>query len=88
MTKEAEQQIAEAKTIEEKIKAVNKLLHDGEPGNISIDNYSGFTGYKPQFISMLLTQYLSSAIGDLRKYTPRSLPTRPKKERQALPLHR
>lgn len=49
-TKETEQQIAEAKTIEEKIKAVNRLLQDGEPGNISIDNYSGFTGYKPQYI--------------------------------------
>ena len=50
MTEQAKQQIAEAKTIEEKIKAVNQLLHDGEPKNISIDNYSGFTGYKPQFI--------------------------------------
>ena len=43
-------QIAEARTTEEKIKAVNKVLLYGEPGNISIDNYSGFTGYKPQFI--------------------------------------
>src|SRR5437660_2723323 len=50
MTEQTKQQIADAKTIEEKIKAVNKLLHDGEPGNISIDNYSGFTGYKPQYI--------------------------------------
>ncbi len=38
MTKEAEKQIAEAKTTEEKIKAVNKLLQDGEPKNISVDN--------------------------------------------------
>ena len=50
MTEQTKQQIAEAKTIEEKIKAVNTILHDGEPGNISQDNYSGFTGYKPQFI--------------------------------------
>ena len=50
MTEQAKQQIAEAKTTEEKIKAVNQLLHDGEPGNISIDNYSGFTGYKPQYL--------------------------------------
>ncbi len=50
MTEQAKQLIAEAKTIEEKIKAVNQLLHDGEPGNISVDNYSGFTGYKPQYI--------------------------------------
>ena len=50
MTEQAKQQIAEAKTIEEKIKAVNTILQDGEPANISMDNYSGFTGYKPQYI--------------------------------------
>lgn len=50
MTEETTKQIAEAKTTEEKIKAVNKLLQDGEPKNISIDNYSGFTGYKPQYL--------------------------------------
>ena len=50
MTKQTQQQIAEAKTIEEKIKAVNQILHDGEPGNISLDSYSGFTGYRPQHI--------------------------------------
>lgn len=50
MTDQARQQIAEAKTVEEKIKAVNKLLQDGEPGNVSNDNYSGFTGYKPQYL--------------------------------------
>src|SRR5207302_4960969 len=49
-TEQTTKQIAEAKTIEEKIKAVNKILQEREPGNISIDNYSGFTGYKPQFI--------------------------------------
>ena len=50
MTEQTIKQIAAAKTTEEEIKAVNQLLHDGEPGNISIDNYSGFTGYKPQYI--------------------------------------
>jgi len=50
MTKQTQQQIADAKTTEEKIKAVNQILHDGEPGNISLDSYSGFTGYKPQHI--------------------------------------
>ncbi len=49
-TDQTKQQVLDAKTTEEKIKAVNKILHDGEPGNISIDNYSGFTGYKPQYI--------------------------------------
>ena len=50
MTEQAQQQVAEAKTIEEKIKAVNTILHSGEPKNVSVDNYSGFTGYKPQYI--------------------------------------
>jgi Rad52/22 family double-strand break repair protein len=50
MTNQTKQLILDAKTIEEKIKVVNKVLQDGEPGNISNDTYSGFTGYKPQFI--------------------------------------
>lgn len=32
----------------EKIKKVNDRLLKGEPGNISVDSYSGYTGYKPQ----------------------------------------
>ncbi len=47
---QAKQQVAQAKTVEEKIKAVNKILKDGEPVNVSNDTYSGFTGYKPQYI--------------------------------------
>ena len=50
MTDETKQQVLDAKTPEEKIKAVNKILQDGEPKNVSIDNYSGYSGYKPQFI--------------------------------------
>ena len=49
-TDQTKQQVLDAKTTEEKIKAVNKILLDGEPANISVDNYSGFTGYKPQYI--------------------------------------
>jgi len=37
-------------SIKEKIKKVNELLKDGEPGNISVDSYSGYTGYKPQHV--------------------------------------
>lgn len=33
-----------------KVKAVNALLFEGEPGNISTDEHSGYTGYKPQAI--------------------------------------
>ena len=43
----------ESKTMmESKIKEVNKILLDGEPGNITEDSYSGFkaTGYKPQYV--------------------------------------
>jgi uncharacterized membrane-anchored protein len=50
MTEQTKQAVADAKTVEEKIKAVNRILQEGEPKNISVDNYSGFTGYKPQFI--------------------------------------
>jgi hypothetical protein len=35
-------------TILERIQAVNARLLKGEPGNISVDTYSGYTGYKPQ----------------------------------------
>ena len=50
MTEPTKQQVDSAKTVEEKIKAVNKILLDGEPTNISVDSYSGYSGYKPQFI--------------------------------------
>src|SRR5438067_2280806 len=33
-----------------KVEAVNKILLAGEPGNISVDEHSGYTGYKPQAI--------------------------------------
>ncbi len=50
MTDQTKQQVLDAKTVEDKVKAVNKVLQDGEPHNISLDSYSGFTGYKPQYI--------------------------------------
>jgi len=50
MTELTKQPANDAKTVEEKIKAVNKILEEGEPGNISVDSYSGYSGYKPQFI--------------------------------------
>lgn len=37
-------------SVEDKIKHVNEVLTKGEPANISVDSYSGFTGYKPQFV--------------------------------------
>ena len=50
MTDEAKQQGAEIKAIEGKIKTVNHILLEGEPANISVDTYSGYSGYKPQHI--------------------------------------
>lgn len=50
MTEQTKQLVESAKTFEEKVKAINQMLKDGEPGNISVDNYSGFTGYKPQYL--------------------------------------
>lgn len=50
MTEQTKQLVADAKTFEEKVKAINQMLKDGEPGNISVDNYSGFTGYRPQYL--------------------------------------
>lgn len=50
MTEQTKQAVIEAKTPEEKIKAVNKILQEGESKNVSNDNYAGYTGYKPQYI--------------------------------------
>src|SRR5258707_9717276 len=32
------------------IELVNQLLLDGEPANISVDTYSGYVGYRPQYV--------------------------------------
>ena len=37
-------------TIVDKIKEVNKILKEGEPKNITVDSYTGYTGYKPQYV--------------------------------------
>lgn len=50
MTNETKNQIQAAQTTEEKVKAVNKILKDGEPNNVSVDSYANYSGYKPQFI--------------------------------------
>lgn len=48
--KEEEMEAQKVLTAQEKVKAVNKILKAGEPDNISKDNYSGYTGYSPQYI--------------------------------------
>lgn len=42
--------VSTASDIASQVKAVNQLLEAGEPHNISVDSFSGFTGYKPQYI--------------------------------------
>ncbi|MCR4307749.1 MAG: Rad52/Rad22 family DNA repair protein [Candidatus Berkelbacteria bacterium] len=37
-------------TLEEKAKSVNEMLRKGEPVNVTKDNSTGYTGYKPQYI--------------------------------------
>lgn len=36
--------------INDLVKKVNEILKAGEPNNVSVDSYSGYTGYKPQYI--------------------------------------
>jgi hypothetical protein len=36
--------------IKNKIKEINAKLLEGEPKNISVDTYSGYSGYKPQHV--------------------------------------
>ena len=37
-------------TTASQVAAVNALLEAGEPGNISVDTYSGYIGYRPQAV--------------------------------------
>ena len=50
MTEPTKQQTNNSNSVEDKVKAVNKILQEGEPGNISVDSYNGYSGYKPQYI--------------------------------------
>ena len=50
MNEPTKQKAESVKTIADKIKAVNKILQEGEPKNVSVDSYSGYSGYKPQHI--------------------------------------
>jgi hypothetical protein len=38
------------RAMNELVQRVNQLLEQGEPANISVDEHSGYTGYKPQSI--------------------------------------
>ena len=67
MTEPTKQQATEVRTVEEKIKAVNKILLDGEPTNISVDSYSGYQVTNRSLLSMPSMLYLVSVTGDLRK---------------------
>lgn len=43
----------------DKVKRINEILKKGEPNNISVDTYSGYTGYTPQsVIDAVNTEFL------------------------------
>jgi Rad52/22 family double-strand break repair protein len=42
----------------ELVRRVNELLQAGEPGNISVDTYSGYSGYEPQAIVDAMNEVL------------------------------
>lgn len=42
--------------IKNKVKEVNQVLQAGEPNNVSIDTYSGYSGYKPQYVIDAMNQ--------------------------------
>ncbi len=45
------------------VEQVNALLFQGEPANISIDEHSGYTGYKPQAVVDAMNEVLFGAWG-------------------------
>src|SRR6266702_8097080 len=47
----------------EQIKAVNQILRAGEPGNISVDEHSGYIGYRPQSIIDAMNEVFWGAWG-------------------------
>ena len=47
----------------EQVQAVNQLLEAGEPGNISVDEHSGYSGYKPQAIIDAMNEVFWGAWG-------------------------
>jgi len=45
------------------VEKVNALLFQGEPNNISVDEHSGYTGYKPQAVVDAMNEVLFGAWG-------------------------
>lgn len=50
MTAKSKGQVKSNRTLSDKIKAVNQMLKDSEPTSVSVDSYSGYSGYKPQYV--------------------------------------
>src|SRR5215469_12637397 len=47
----------------EYVVAVNALLLQGEPANISVDEHNGYTGYKPQAVVDAMNEVLFGSWG-------------------------
>lgn len=52
----------ENQTFKKKVEEVNAMLLAGEPANISIDTYSGYTGYSPQYIVDALNEVFGAEV--------------------------
>ena len=54
-TKGKKPKYAIRESVSDLVKRVNEVLYKGEPGNVSVDTYTKYTGYKPQFIIDAMT---------------------------------
>ena len=43
-------------TVNKDVKRVNEILKAGEPNNISVDSYSNYSGYRPQYVVDAMNQ--------------------------------
>lgn len=50
--------MTEKTNISDKIKSINEDLKEGEPNNVSVDSYSGYSGYAPQHIIDTMNKHL------------------------------
>src|SRR5260221_8077900 len=61
--------------IASQVKEVNRLLEAGEPGNISTDEHSGYTGYKPQHIIDAMNDVFGVGVWGFEEVSSEIVPT-------------
>src|SRR5258708_4348273 len=57
------------------VKEVNRLLEAGEPANISTDEHSGYTGYKPQHIIDAMNDVFGVGVWGFEEVSSEIVPT-------------